>query len=280
MKARNRLLIFSFVTTWCFVFAAHGYAASRASADGEVLPDITKDRPVDLKAPLIGNRIGDVPENFAPKIYSSSQSKALLEKRGKVRERLAWFGIGIANSDLAMFELRDGRVSLVCLAFSKMSDARLREIDSECKKFLDVASAGGWKATRGIPMHCFISRIGSGAEYIVGFKASEWYIITNDLRKEIADGILTHHPVLGMREEEGLLAMGKPNDESASGDAKSLTWRRPTASDVTYVEASPRSIMTDDREPLAQMNDERLSDRHFYRVVLKDGVVSKVDALE
>lgn len=200
--------------------------SGRRSADGIEFPRESERRPVQVEMPVIGEALGRIPDRVSERIHSSEKSKAELDRRTKAKTKLEWFATGLHGSDVAMIRLTDGRVSLMSLVYSNMPDQRFNQISKEIEQFQARQVSQNFRASGGVPVACEIVRQGkTGAVFLAGITPNNWYVLTHNVRPEVAAGLKENKPVVGMTEGELAMVMGRePSSMQASNAGKDLVW--------------------------------------------------------
>lgn len=226
MKHRLRLIVVSQLLIASLVAAQQQRGSGRRSADGIEFPREIERRPVQVDLPVIGEALGRIPDRVSERIHSSEKSRAELDRRTKAKTRLEWFATGLHGSDVAMLRLTDGRVSLMSLIYSNMNDQRFNQITKEIEQFQARQVAQNYRASGGVPIACEIVRQGkTGAQLIAGITPNNWYVLTHNVKPDVADGLKTNKPVVGMTEQELAMVMGRePSSAQASSVGKDLVW--------------------------------------------------------
>lgn len=233
------LLIFAGQLLLAGLVLAQQRGSGRKSDDGVELPREMERRPLQIELPLIGEALGRIPDRVTDRVYNSEKSKADLEKRLKIKTaRLEWFGSGMAGSDLTLMSLTDGRVTLISLVYGDMPDRRFQQVTREIEQFQARQVEQKFKASGGVPIACELVRRGkTGAQFIAGVTASNWYLLTHSVRPEIAEGIRKGEAVVGMTEQELRMVMGtEPKSVQTANATKQLAWDPPRHVEVMGVE--------------------------------------------
>lgn len=239
----------------------------RVSWDGVALPMASENKAMPVKAPVVGEVLGSLPEQLTDRVYSSNRSKTILDGLVKKGTRLDWFVTGYKTADVAMFRLNDGRVSLISLIWNQMPDARFKQISAECDQFSATQSQDKWKATRGAFVKCEIARYNkTGAHLVVGTTPWNWYLLTHDVKPDVAEGIRMGDPVVGMTEQELRVAVGGEPKVVQANSSKQLLWETPKATGPFHLEYTEDGEM----DPLLGF-DSRSPSR--MTADIKDGVV-------
>lgn len=212
-----RLIILASVLLSCPAFAA-----PRLSADGETFPNAVP-RAFQGDLPLIRDKIGMLPEDLGGKVFNTKKSDKLLGPVLRQKFQSEWFVRGFAGSDVAGFDLTDGRISRIVWVKNWPSMAMVDSLSAKLAKSarpnehcIDVANQMG----HSLP----ISYVASKAFISFTSDPLEWYLLHHPPEKSVADAMRSKNPAKGITIEQASMTFGKPISSALEGDVTTTVW--------------------------------------------------------
>lgn len=134
-----------FVLVFVMAQAAPTAQSPRVSEDGAALPTYS-DRKFAETVPLADDLIGALPEEVAPRIYSTERSKERAARADLPPPPCEWFAFQVNGAKMASFALIDGRVSDIRFFFERLSPKRILQLQQQFGALNPDGDTANWRS--------------------------------------------------------------------------------------------------------------------------------------
>jgi hypothetical protein len=233
-------------TLFVLACVAAGPAPAARSIDGTQFPEADKDRKIMTELPGIGDKLDCLPVELG-RVFDSVKSASMLRKHVAEPVEEKWFTLGFRNSDVASFDLTNGRVTRIVLRKSKPS------IDFANAIARQVAKMDGAKlvAHQTIPVK---NSLGNGSVLIrididpsaASFEvdAVDWYLLHHEVPEQVSAAMRQKVPSKGMTYEQAACVFGEPEAKQDQQEGNlQYTWH-----EWVPIEQHPEPFYGDSRE--------------------------------
>lgn len=220
--------IFAFVSFGSTLTAEDVKHKERKSFDGVPLPDVTVEKnPLRISLPFIQGRMGLSPDELHLKAYSRAKSESVLAAAATDNKSFTteWFATGFGVGNAIGFDLADGRVVKVQIAWNNPDSDRQAQVPGWLSRlgkatgndtYLIKNALGGQL----IPVHatCGLTFLSMEVDRV------EWYLLNHPQSKEIETAMRSKTPVQGMTFEQMKTIFGNPDENSISNGEQRSVW--------------------------------------------------------
>jgi len=201
-----------------------GAAVPQASSDGVSFP-APDTRKVEVELPAIHDKLGCLPGEMG-RVFNSVKSANVLSKHVAVPLDCEWFVLGFHGADVAGFDLENGRVNRIVLAWQHPAPGPANAIVKQLSKVkggevsrhqtVRPTTKGGGE----IPVIVDITE----PRIMFAVDPVEWYVLYNTVPPKIADAMRSRVPIEGMTIDQARRCFGKPEEQSVQGPEVRYVW--------------------------------------------------------
>lgn len=191
----------------------------RQSGDGVPFPPAPEKVSPLGPLPIIGDRLGNLPEKMGTRIVWSDRAMKTLGTRGTMYIKQDWGCFGLFGTDLVGFSISDGVVSRIVLFYSQASEAKAKSIAAELGK---SGKPEGNNFTFDGAVHVHASMVRNGGSLNVVFEADavDWFLSHHEVAANVAAAMRDDRFVEGMTRDEALMLLNRPRSAMTDSDVE------------------------------------------------------------